>query len=143
MDGDFRQPGVNGLLKAKEQRLGKTVVLDEGGAEKTFFNPVGVDQKYPAHPHGCCLGQDPFQHDRTGHGQDQVGGREGWRFGCELDLEHNAAAVHLLDAAGAKQAVDHADSDAVSDCAAKDLADVFGAASSQGDVLIGQFLWME
>ncbi len=143
MDGDLRGSGVNGLLKSKEQRFRKGVVLDKGGVEKTFFNPVGVYQKYPVHPHGDRLGQDPFQHDRARHGQDQVSGGRGWRLGGEMHLQHYAVAVHLPDTAGAKQAAQHADPDAVPDFAAENLADVFGAAAGQGDVVIGQFLRME
>ncbi len=43
MDGDLRQPGVNGLFKPKEQWFRKGIVLDEGCAEKTFLHPVGVN----------------------------------------------------------------------------------------------------
>ena len=143
MDGDFRQPGVHGLFKPKAQRFRKVVVLDEGGAEKAFFHPVGVDQEDSVHPKGGRLRQDPFEHDRTGYGQNQVGGWKGWRFGGKMHCKHNAVVVHFLDAAGAEHAVKHADPHAVSNCAAEDLADMFGAASGQGGMLIGQFLRME
>ncbi len=89
------------------------------------------------------MSQHPFQHNWPGYGQDQVGGGEGWWRSGELHLEHNAVAAYFLDTAGAKQTVDHADPHVVTDCAAEDLADVFGAASGQDEVVIAQFLRME
>jgi hypothetical protein len=94
-------------------------ILEQGGIEKAFFDPAGVEQKNLTNAHGSRLGQDAPQHDRPGQGKNEVSGRRGGRLLLPVGLDHYFLRRDGENAASAQGAINHPDSHHVARLAAE------------------------